>query len=287
MGGGQVIVGTDGSDVSLRAVDWAAREAALHERPLRIVSVPPLPPRMSWYQDSGPASVADVVHERSEQAVAGAAARVTAAEPGLAVTTAVLRGAPSTVLAEDADGAAMLVVGSRGGGGFAALVLGSVGRDVAFTAGSPVVVVRGDAMAGNDQIVLGVHDGDQDAAFSFAFEEARRRQARLQVVYPWQIFLPGRGKEASDDARRGTPEAARWLTGLIAPWRDRYPAVEVAEDSVHASPSKILVGASARADLVILGRDGGPDSGNAGAAALVHAMLNHAHCPVAIIPEPA
>lgn len=287
MADSQVIVGTDGSDVSLRAVDWAAREAALHGRPLRIVSVPPLPPRMSWYQHSGPADVADIIHERSEQAVAGAAARVADVEPGVAVTTAVLRGAPSKVLAQDADGAAMMVVGSRGAGGFAALVLGSVGRDVAFTASSPVVVVRGDATAGQEQIVIGVHDGDQAAALSFAFEEAQRRQARLQVVYPWQIFLPGRGKGAGDDARRGSPEAARWLTGLIAPWRDRYPAVDVAEDSVHASPGKILVGASARADLVILGRDGGPDSGNAGPAALAHAMLNHAHCPVAIVPERA
>jgi nucleotide-binding universal stress UspA family protein len=61
--------------------------------------------------------------------------------------------------------------------------------------------------------------------------------------------------------------------------------VEVTEDSVHASPSRILIGASARADLVVLGRDGGPDSGTAGATALAHAMLNHAHCPVAIVPE--
>jgi len=196
------------------------------------------------------------------------------------------------VLAQTADGAAMLVVGSRGGGGFAALLLGSVGRDVAFTADCPVVVVREEAMAGHRQVVIGVHDGPQASALGFAFEEAQRRLARLQVVYGWQIFLPGlrpgRGGEGGSDAQRGTPEAARWLAGLIAPWRQKYPAVDVTEDSVHASPSRVLVGASARADLVVLGRDGGgPDSGNAGSGALAHAMLNHAHCPVAIIPEPA
>ena len=90
MADSHVIVGTDGSDVSLRAVEWAAREAALRDRPLRIVSVPALPPRMSWYQHSGPPAVADVVHERAEQAVAGAAARATAVEPGVGVSTAVL-----------------------------------------------------------------------------------------------------------------------------------------------------------------------------------------------------
>jgi len=287
MGDSQVVVGTDGSDVSLRAVEWAAREAALRGQPLRIVSVAALPPRMSWYQHSGPADVADVVHERAEQAVAGAATRATQTQPGVAVSTAVVRGSPSRVLAQDADGATMLVVGSRGGGGFAALVLGSVGRDVAFSATSPVVVIRGDATAVQEQIVLGVHDGEQGAALDFAFEEAQRRQARLQVSYAWQIFLPRRGGGQAEDARRGAPEAAQWLSGLIAPWRERYPAVDVAEDAVHASPSKILIGASARADLVILGRGGGPDSGNAGPASLAHAMLNHAHCPVAIVPEPA
>jgi nucleotide-binding universal stress UspA family protein len=132
-----------------------------------------------------------------------------------------------------------------------------------------------------------VHDGEQGAALGFAFEEAQRRQARLQVSYAWQIFLPRRGGGQAEDARRGAPQAAEWLSGLTAPWRERYPAVDVAEDAVHASPSKILVGASARADLVVLGRDVGPDSGNAGAASLAHAMLSHAHCPVAIVPEPA
>jgi nucleotide-binding universal stress UspA family protein len=292
MADSHVIVGTDGSGVSLRAVEWAAREAALRDRPLRIVSVPALPPRMSWYQHSGPPAVADIVHERAEEAVAGAAARAAAVEPGVAVSTAVLPWAPSDVLAQTADGAAMLVVGSRGGGGFAALLLGSVGRDVAFTADCPVVVVREEAMAGHRQVVIGVHDGPQASALGFAFEEAQRRLARLQVVYGWQIFLPGlrpgRGGDGGSDAQRGTPEAAKWLAGLIAPWRQKYPAVDVTEDSVHASPSRVLVGASARADLVVLGRDGGgPDSGNAGSGALAHAMLNHAHCPVAIIPEPA
>lgn len=292
MADSHVIVGTDGSAVSLRAVEWAAREAALRDRPLRIVSVPALPPRMSWYPHGGPPAVADIVHERAEQAVAEAAARAATVDPGVAVSTAVLPGAPSSVLAETADGAAMLVVGSRGGGGFAALLLGSVGRDVAFAAHVPVVVVREESMAGHRQVVVAVHDGAQASALGFAFEEAQRRLARLHVVYAWQIFLPGlrpgRAGEPGSDAQRGTPEAARWLAGLIAPWRQKYPAVDVAEDSVHASPSRVLVGASARADLVVLGRDGGgPDSGNAGSTALTHAMLNHAHCPVAIIPESA
>ncbi len=288
MGDSPVVVGTDGSEISMRAVDWAAREAELRGRPLRIVAVPLMPPRMSWYQHSGPATVADIIHEDTEQTLAAAAERAAATQPGLSVSTALLTGVPARALAENADGAEMLVVGSRGGGGFTALLLGSVGRDVAFDASCPVVVVREDSAAGHRQIVVGVHDGEQASALGFAFEEAQRRQARVHVCYAWQIFLPRRlpGLAAEPgDAQRGTPEATRWLAGLIAPWRQKYPAVDVTEDSVHASPARILIGASARADLVVLGRDGGPDSGNAGASALAHAMLNHAHCPVAIVPE--
>lgn len=81
------------------------------------------------------------------------------------------------------------------------------------------------------------------------------------------------------------PEAARWLAELMAPWRQKYPDVSIVEDSVHAPACRILVGASARADLVVLGRNGPPASGNPGSSAVAHAVLHHAHCPVAIIPE--
>jgi nucleotide-binding universal stress UspA family protein len=57
------------------------------------------------------------------------------------------------------------------------------------------------------------------------------------------------------------------------------------DDSVHAAPSRILVGASTQADLVVLGRNSPPDSGSPRSSAVAHAVLHHARCPVAIIPE--
>ena len=59
MAGTVVIAGTDGSDQSLQAVEWAAREAALRAAELRIVSVPTLPPLMSWQR--GPQGTTDTV----------------------------------------------------------------------------------------------------------------------------------------------------------------------------------------------------------------------------------
>jgi len=289
MDGIPVIVGADGSETSLRAVEWAAREAVLRGLPLRIISVPPLLPRMSWYHHSGPPSVTDIIHERAQQALAEAAGRAVAIEPGLAVSTALLTGAPARVLARQAAESAMLVVGSRGEGGLAALVLGSVSREVAFAAVCPVVVVREESMAAHRQVVVSVHDLDQPNALGFAFDEARRRKARLHVVYAWQLFLPVMRLAGTErpgaDVHGVEPEAARWLAELIGPWRQKYPDVEVAEDSLHAPPGRILVGASARADLLVLGRSSPPDFGNAGSSAVAHAVLHHAHCPVAIIGE--
>jgi nucleotide-binding universal stress UspA family protein len=283
MNASPIITGTDGSDVSLRAVEWAAREAALRGAPLRIVSVAAMPPRMSWGTHSGPPSVADLIHKSAEQSLTAAAER------GLEVSTALLTGAPALAMAEAATGARMMVVGSRGGGGLAALLLGSVSRHVAFHAECPVVVVRDEPPIVHREIVVGVRDLDQPCALGFAFDEARLREARLHVVFAWQFFLPVMrltGTERPGAHMHGvSPEAARWLADLIAPWRQKYPDVHVIEDSVHAPASRILVGASARADLVILGRNGPPSSGNAGSSAVAHAVLHHAHCPVAVIPE--
>jgi hypothetical protein len=80
-------------------------------------------------------------------------------------------------------------------------------------------------------------------------------------------------------------EVAEWLTGLLSFWREKYPTVDVIEDVVHASPGRVLAGGSARADLIVLGRNTGHGSSHVGADAVIHAVLNDAHGPVAIVPE--
>jgi nucleotide-binding universal stress UspA family protein len=287
----RVVAGTDGSEQSLRAVEWAAHEAACRGAALRIVSVPVLPSRMSWsrHEPGTPDTVADAIHHSSQKALATAAARASEAEPGLDVDTTLLAGSPARVLTEAAADAAMLVVGSRGVGGFTALVLGSVSRYVATQAGGPVVVVREEASAAHREIVVGVRDLDQSAAIRFAFEEAELRGARLRAVHAWQVFLTQMRLTGTErpgaDARDVTAEAAGWLADLMKSWRQMYPGVEVVEDVVHAAPGQVLAGASARADLVVLGRNSADDSAQPTTGAVTHAVLHHAHGPVAVIPE--
>lgn len=286
-----VIAGTDGSEPSLRAVEWAAREAGLRGAGLRVVAVPVLPRRMSWQSapHRTPDTVADTIRHSYEQALATAADRAATAEPGVAVETALLPGKPAQALAEAAADASMLVVGSRGAGGLAALLLGSVSRYVATLAPGPVVVVREEPGAGHGEVVVGIRDLDQPAAIGFAFEEARLRRARLRAVHAWHWFLPEMRLTGTErpgaDARDVTAEAAGWLADLLTFWREKYPDVEVVPDVVHAPPARVLAGASARADLVILGRNSADDSGQPSTGATVHALLSHAHSPVAIVPE--
>ena len=169
-----IVAGTDGSEESLRAVDWAAREAVLRGAPLRIVSAAALLPRM--VSRAGPAeydTVTDVLLKNRDRALAAAAERAAKMAPGLLIDTDQLSGQPAQAITESGSGALMLVVGSRGGGAFTAMVLGSVSRYAASHASGPVVVVRDETAATHRQVGIGIGDLDHCAdSLTFAFEEA-------------------------------------------------------------------------------------------------------------------
>jgi len=271
-----VIVGADGSRESLRAVEWAAREAALRGTSLRIVAVPPLPRRMT-VTPATPGTVADVVEQSMSEALAAAAQQAAAQQPGLAIETHLVAGAPAEVLAGAAEGAALLVLGSRGAGGFSALILGSVSRYVATHAPAPVVVAREETMSADREIVVGVRDPAQaEAALGFGFEEAALRHARLLAVHAWSSPVPGHTQAPAEETSR--------LESAVTAWQEKFPEVEASVEVVHAHPGRVLAGSSARADLVVLGRHAPGGSRGPGVGSVTHAVLSHAHGPVATVP---
>jgi nucleotide-binding universal stress UspA family protein len=290
-----IVAGTDGSGDSLRAVEWAAREAALRRVPLQIVCVPAHSPRMSRHQPPGrPDDVAEAWYEPYACALAAASERASGLEPELAIETRLLFGPPARTLAETTADASMLVVGSRGAGLFSALVLGSASRYAATHGRCPVVVERQGSANGQGEIVVGVGDLDQsDAALGFAFEEADLRRARLVVMHAWSCFVPA----AEPESHLAGPEravshsghqlyhgmAAR-LEDMLAGWREKYPAVETGTEFMHAHPGHLLAQASAHADLVVLGRQPS-QTGGSGAGSVIHAVLHHARGPVAVVAD--
>ncbi|MEV0418552.1 universal stress protein [Streptosporangium canum] len=288
-----VIAGTDGSPAASEAVRWAAREAVLRARPLRIVHV-----REQWAGDIPVHTMKNyrdpaAKHCRAMLADAAEAARASA--PGLEVTTALVDGDLVQRLLEESEAADQVVIGSRGQGGFAGLLLGSVGMGVAGHAGCPVVVVRGDSATRHGRVVVGV-DGSEGAkaALTHAFAEAEIRGAVVHAVHAWQP--PGLSTPAAGSGFTGEgiiAEKGAFLRRVLAPWRERFPRVTVAESIVCGHPAGVLCDTSAEADMVVVGSRGHGLLASAVFGSVSHGVLHHAHCPVAVVrpkgaaPEPA
>lgn len=287
-----IVAATDGSEPALRAAAWAAREAALRGHPLRIVSAAALPPRMIERQDAPhAATVADILRHNRDQALYTAAARAAEAAPGLLVDTDHLSGQPARAIADSGSGALMLVVGSRGAGGFAAMVLGSVSRYAASHAPCPVVVVRDEAPSPHHVVGVGLGDLDNCAhTLAFAFEEAALRKAALVAVHAWHVPQTDISRAGESftalELHHAEAEARRRLQERLETWREKYPDVAAHAEVVHGHPARALVGLSARADLVVIGRHA-RHSALAEFGAVRHPVLNHAHGPVAIVPSDA
>jgi len=266
-----IVAATDGSEESLRAVEWAAGEAVRRAAPLRIVSAASLPSRMTGLQVRPERDyVADFIRAELDRALDAAASLAARAAPGLVIVTDSLAGPPAQAVTESGSGASMLVVGSRGAGAFTAMTLGSVSRYAAAHAECPVVVIRDPNPVPSGQVCVGVGDvEDCPGSLTFAFEEASLRQDSLLAVHACP---------APDAAA-----AATMLAELLGSWREKYPGVPVSHQVVPGHPARALVGLSARADLVVLGRHAA-HPGPHGPGPVRHAVLSHAHGPVAVVP---
>jgi nucleotide-binding universal stress UspA family protein len=145
-----IVVGIDGSDHSRRALIWAMRQAALQQLPLTVLGVRPDPVRpvtgIYWGVHAYPEDThnPEVARKAIQEIVERARSEIGTAPQ---VTVKVVTGDPAEELIKASHGADMVVVGSRGSGGFVSLLMGSVSSKVAHHAASPVVVIRGEGRA--------------------------------------------------------------------------------------------------------------------------------------------
>ncbi len=137
-GDGRIVVGIDGSAVSLRALEWAARQAELTGAHLEVVGAWEWPQTFGW----------SVVPERFDPAsdarkvLSDILVSFQAQHPDIAVELKVIEGHPAPVLVEESRGADLLVVGSRGHGEFVGMLIGSTSEHCVTNAACPVVVIR-------------------------------------------------------------------------------------------------------------------------------------------------
>lgn len=281
-----ITAGVDGTEESLAALAWAAREAVRRGLPLRVVHAWRLQPDLA-----DRATQEQWVRDGVEDAVRTVAER----HPGLDISTELPEGAPVETLTVAAADAELLVLGSRGHGPVVGFLLGSVGQQVIAEATRPVVLVRaGDepaAEAAGRDIVVGQQGEPDDsaAALRFAFETAAARGATVRVVRAWTLppvfaYSPGSLK-LLDEAGGLEPYEKKSLAAALQPWRDRFPDVPVVEHVEMGSAGQVLLSVAGRAQLMVVGRRAHRTAVGARIGSVAHGVLHHADCPVAVVPH--
>lgn len=289
-----VVAAVDGSEDSLRALEWALDAARRREAPLRVVHVRQYAP---WAQ---PEVLAAGPPDPDEDPVLDQVRAHLAKEAALpAVEYVALEGAPGALLPEAGATARLLVLGSRGRGGFASLLLGSNSLSAARDTECPVVVVprsRGEdggaAPSGSGRpVVVGLHaDSPDEATLAFAFAEAALRGVRLRIVaaYPWPLqtwMLPGEMPPPEIDQDAVEHETRTLAEGFLAAHRERHPGVTAETDVLPGDAAGHLVEASQDAELVVVGRHRRRLLAPARMmGSVTQAVLLHAASPVAVVP---
>ncbi|MFF5438996.1 universal stress protein [Streptomyces achromogenes] len=294
MNAAPVIAAVDGSADSLRALDWALDAARRRAAPLRVVHVRQY---AAWGQAG--VLVAGPPDTEDDPVLGEVRTRLGDHTGEPAVEYVALEGVPGAVLPQLGDEAQLLVLGSRGRGGFASLLLGSNGLAAARDARCPVVVVpppgrevhgEGPAEPG-PRVVVGLHaDSPDEGVLAFAFAEAALRHARLQVIaaYPWPVqtwTAPGQPLPPPADQDAVADETRALADGFLAPHRERHPDVPAAAEALPGDAAGHLVAASKDAELVVVGRHRRRLLAPARMmGSVTQAVLLHAASPVAVLP---
>ncbi|MEW2623217.1 universal stress protein [Streptomyces sp. NPDC048106] len=282
-----ITAGLDGTEESLAALDWAAREAVRRGLPLRVLH--------AWHHAEKLAGDRDTQRGWAEQGVAEAVRQVAGRHPELTVGVDVVEEGAVEALGRAARDAEMLVLGSRGHGRVVGFLLGSVGQHVIAEAARPVVLVRaGDRAAleaAGREVVVGQHGDAEDSAdaLRFAFEAAAARGATVRAVRAWSLppvfaYSPG-SLRLLDEAGGLEPYEKQALADALRPWRERFPEVPVAEQVEMGSAAQVLLSLVGRAQLMVVGRRARRTAVGARIGSVAHGVLHHADCPVAVVPH--
>ncbi|MBK3574447.1 universal stress protein [Streptomyces sp. MBT65] len=284
-----IVVGVDGSEPSLRAVDWAADEAVVRGLPLRLVYA------SLWERYEG-TSLAEDIGKPSEQVLAedivdSAARRARRRHPDLDVSVDVLPEEPEYALVRESRSASALVTGTRGRSGLAEALLGSVSLTVAGHAQCPMIVVRGNhdnqaRTATHGRVVVGVGEKPTgSAAVRFAFDEAKRRGVPVDVVRAWRCpahETTDHPLMSGEPARLHEQQAVEALGAAL---QDVPADVESHRRVVEGPTRAVLVDASRDANLLVVGAKRRPGHYGLQLGRVAHGVLHHSACPVVIVPE--
>ncbi|MFF8603138.1 universal stress protein [Streptomyces sp. NPDC015232] len=279
-----IVVGLDGTDQANAAAQWAAQEAVLRGTGVHLVHVKETSPEALL-----PFAAREPDEPWAEDLLARTAAGLRERHPDLSVTTRLLPSEPVASLVASAEQSDLLVLGSRALGGTTGYLVGSVGMTVAGLVDRPVVLVRSlDTSPPQGPVVVGVDlRQPADTVLGFAFEEAARRLARVQVVYAQQLPVYATlGPQMVPDIRLTVAsEIQRSLDDLLEPWRAKFPDVAATGRVTIGSAGQELVHTAADAALVVVGRRTRGSALGTRIGSVAHAVLHHSQSPVALVPH--
>ena len=288
---GSIVVGVDGSPSSDQAFVWAVGQAALEQRPLTIVHAAD-PMRYAGAGFIAPASGIDYALMLDESRAAARAlltsstAQALEGHPGLVVHEVLSASDPRSTLLDLGRTAAMIVVGSRGRGPVASLLLGSVSVSVSKHASCPVVVHRPTtADTPRYGVLVGV-DGTETSlpAIEFAYRMSSWRGLPLTVLHSYlePVLV------APLHSRPGTPEtgAERALVAeSLAGMQEKFPEVQVQVRLTRGFADQQLITASHNYDLLVIGHRPLAPLDDILHRSVAPTVVEHAHGPVVVVPS--
>lgn len=281
-----IVVGIDGSPGGNIALRWAAKEAVLHKRPLRIVFVLALSSQFRPAMGSALPSSSPFVLAAEQILETGADLARSIVAEAVPVTTAVEHGSPSPVLLRESKDAYLVVLGSHGHGAFSTAILGSVSSTLVRHGHCPIAVIResnSSSIPWSERPVLVGVDGtaNSEPAIGVAMEEASRRGVPVQALYAWrdlsgQVALTGDWESAVTTQRIALAES-------LAGWQEQFPEVEIDRVVVPDNPVRNLVEYARYAQLVVVGNRGRGGFAGLMLGSTSQALIQAAECPVIVV----
>ena len=271
----RVVVGVDGSPGSLEALEWAAEEADKADAELTAI--------LAWpYGELASNELREVRRMSCELKD-----RMAAVHPTVNMRCVVYEDYPAVSLIEASKDADLLVLGSRGHGGFVGLLLGSIGQHCLNHAPCSVAIVRpreerDPSTPERHHVVVGV-DGSDDSnlALHWAVDEALRRGAELDVVGCWVFPRSSTYLFAADV---GVPEAAKQVVAdAVAYVGEVAPQLVVHGQCREDPPALVLTEASRSADLIVIGSRGLGAFRGLLLGSVSHHLAHHGHCPLMVV----